>query len=454
MSETTLIKNGIVITVDRNRRIFEDGAVVIQGDRIIDVGKTHQVLKKKYRVDRVIDARKKAVIPGLVNTHIHSDLIRGTADDMPLIEWLDYYISPWHWVVTPEIAHAAAMLTYAEALKSGTTCLADMFRYMHRCADAVKEIGIRAVLAPMAADSPVHKYESFEDNEKLVRSRNGYAQGRVKVWFGIEWAFYSSDDHINKVVDGAKKYHTGIHIHSSEVKDEWQLAMKRFGKHPIEAFADFGLLGKNTLIAHACWLTERERQLLGQTKTNIAHCAVSNQKLADGVCPVPELIKYGANVGLGTDGLKENNTADMFEVMKFASLLQKVTRLDATVLPAYQVLEMATIKGAKSLGWDKEIGSLEVGKKADLILVDLNKLRTTPVIFGEFFNVVSHLVYACHGDDVETVFVDGRMVMENHVLKNVDEQQIIDLATKITPGILERRKQFQPRKKVLPARKR
>ncbi len=446
MAETTLIKNGIVITVDGRERVFENGAVLIKGDMIVDVGKTADVMRKKYKVDRVIDANRKVIMPGLINTHIHSDLIRGTADDMLLIDWLDYYITPWHWVITPDIAHTTAMLTYSEALKSGTTCLMDMFRYMHRCADAVRDIGIRAALVPMVADSPNYPYESFAANEKLVREKNGYAAGRVSVWFGMEWAFYSTDECIRKMVAAAERYKARIHIHSSEVKDEWDLALKRWGKHSIEAFQDFGLLGDKTVIAHACWLTDKERRLLGKTRTNIAHCSVSNQKLADGVCPVPELTKYGANVSLGTDGLKENNTADMFEVMKFASLLQKITRLDATALPAYEVLKMATIKGAKSLGLEKEIGSLEAGKKADLIIVNLNKLRTTPVLFGENFNVISHLVYACHGDDVETAFVDGKVVMEDRVLSNVDEQEIIDRATKITPGVLQRRKRFQPKR--------
>ncbi len=446
LSETILIKNGIVLTMDKQRKTLDDGAVVIRDDKIVDVGKTSAILKKKYKADKIINAKKMAVIPGLINTHIHSDLIRGTADDLPLVPWLDNYIWPWHRVVTPDIAYTTALLTYSEALKSGTTCLLDMFRYMHRCADAAKETGIRAVLAPMAADSPDYTLESFEDNEKLVRTRNGYAEGRVRVWFGMEWVFISSDEHVRQIVEGARKYKTGIHAHSSEIKDEWDMAMKRFGKHSIEAFNDMGLLGKNTVIAHCCWLTDKERQLLGRTGTNIAHCAVSNQKLADGVCPVPELVQYGANVSLGTDGLKENNTADMFEVMKFASLLHKVTRLEATILPAMQVLEMATIKGAKSLGLDREIGSIEPGKKADVILVNLHKLRTTPVLFGEHFNVISHLVYAAHGDDVETSFVDGKIVMENRVLRNVNEEKLIETATKTTERVMEERKKFLPKK--------
>ena len=442
LTETTLIRNGIVITMDKKRRYFEDGAIVIEDDKIVDVGKT-DAISNKYKADRIIDAKKKAVMPGLINTHIHSDLIRGTADDLPLVPWLDNFVWPWHKILTPDIAYVTSLLTYSESLKSGTTCLLDMFRFMHRCADAAKEVGIRAVLSPMAADSPEYNYlESFGDNEKLVKERNGFAGGRVRIWFGMEWPYMSSDEFMRKIVEGSKKYKVGIHTHSSEIKDEWEMAMNRFGKHSIEAFDDKGLLGKNTVIAHCCWLTDKERRLLGTTKTNVAHCSISNQKLADGVAPVPELIKYGANVSLGTDGLKENNTADMFEVMKFASLLHKVTRLEATVLPAMQTLEMATIKGAQSLGLEKEIGSIEPGKRADIILVNLHKLRLTPVLFGEYFNVISHLVYAAHGDDVETVIVDGKTVMEDRVLKNIDEDKLIKTATETTERVMETRKQF------------
>ncbi len=426
--------------MDKKRRVFKDGAVAIDEGKILDVGKT-KIIQKEYKADKIIDAKKKVVLPGLINSHIHSGLIRGTADDMSLEEWLGENIYPMHKVLRPEDAYVAALLSYSECVKSGTTCVLDMYRYMHRCADAAEEVGIRAILAPMVADSPEYGLESFEDNVKLIKDKPELAKGRIKVWFGLENLFCVSPELISKATKYARKYGVGIHMHSSvESLEEVETVKKRYGKRSIQIFHDAGMLGPDVVLAHCIWLRQDEIEMLAKTGTHAVHCPTSNMKVPGGVAPVPELIDAGVNVGLGTDGLKENNNFDMLEEMKFAALLHKVNKLDATTMPANQVLEMATINGAKALGLEEEIGSIGEGKKADIITVDLHKLHLTPVLFGEFFNAVSHLVYAANGADVNDVIIDGKIVMEDRKLKNVNEDKIIEEATRKTQALLERRK--------------
>ncbi len=439
MSETILLKDGVLVTMDKKRRIFKKGAVAIRDDKIIDLGKTES-LQKKYKFDKKIDAKRKVIIPGLINTHLHSGLIRGTADDMEVVSWLKEKIYPKHKVLTPKDAYVAALLSYCESIKSGTTCVLDMYRFMDKCADAAEDAGIRAFLSPMVAGLPEYDcLEKFEDNEKLIKERKTTPEGLVKIWFGFEHTLCCADDLLLKIRESATKYNTGIHLHSSEDLERTGLVRKKYGASPMRVLYNFGLLGPKVVIAHGVWLNHEEIQLLTKTSTNIAHCPVSNMKLSSGVAPVVDLLKAGVNVGLGTDGLKENNSLDMFEVMKIGSLLQKVNRMDPTALPADQVLEMATINGARSVGLENEIGSIEVGKRADIIILDFHKPRLTPVLFDEYFNVISHLVYAAHGDDVDTVIVNGKVVMEGRKLLNVDEDEVIENATKTTFELLKRR---------------
>ena len=440
MTETTLIKDGIVITMDGKRRIIKNAGIAISDDRIIDIDKI-DAIQKKYKFDKIINATGKVIIPGLINTHLHSGLIRGTADDMEVVSWLKKYIYPKHRVLTPDDAYAAALLSYTESIKSGCTCVLDMYRFMDRCADAAEELGIRAVLAPMSAGTPEFDVlEKLEDNEKLIKERKATSdKGLVKIWFGFEHTLCLTDEQIIKVAKDAAKYNTGIHLHSSEDLERTGIVRKKYGTSPIRVLYDFGILGPKVVIAHAVWLAQDEIRLLAKTSTSTAHCPVSNMKLASGISPVVDLINAGVNVGLGTDGLKENNSLDMFEVMKFASLLQKVNRMDPVALPAEQVLGMATVNGAKALGMEKEIGSIEVGKKADIVIMDFHKPRLTPAFFDEYFNITSHLVYAAHGDDVDTVIIDGKIVMEGRKLINVDEDEVIEKATNSALELLRRR---------------
>lgn len=441
----TLIAHGYLIPVDPNFSVFPDGAVCFEDNTILEVGNSADLLKK-YPDAQVEDARGKAILPGLVNAHMHSGLIRGTAEDLPIVEWLAKHVDPAHRILTEEDAYIASKLCYLESLLAGTTTVVDMYRYMHRCADAADETGMRVVLVPYVGDKPGYDYfESIDANEKLFLERNGDADGRIHVWFGMEHLAYCTKDAFHRVASLAEKYDTGIHIHGDESIVVTTKIHQKYGCPPVQVFHNYGILGPKTLLAHCCWITPYEISILRATGTSIAHCPVSNMKLASGVCPVPACLKGDVAVGLGSDGVKENNNLDLFEEMKFASLLQKVHTLDASIMPAMEALKLATIYGAKAIGMDDEIGSLEAGKKADIVLLDLQKLHLAPLLTtGEFANIVTNIVYSASGADVDTVFVNGRRVVQNHQNIGYDLHDVLEAYTAATESLIERRRPFVP----------
>ncbi len=444
MADTTLIKGRFVLTVDEDDRVIENGAVAVQGDRIQAVGPADELQKENPNAE-VIDASTHAVMPGLVNLHMHSGLIRGTAEDLPVFEWLYKFIDPMHKALNDEEAAAACMLSYAENLKAGATCVLDMYRYMHRAAEAAERLGLRANLAPYCADRPGYEYfESMEDNRRLIESHHGYADGRVRVWIGLEHITYSTEKAFQQTTEWADQYGVGIHIHADESLSMAQTVERRLGKREVEILYDKRLLGERTILAHCVWLSEPEMALVAETGTRVAHCPISNLKLASGVAPIVAMHQQGIIVGIGSDGVKENNSLQLWDDMKVASLLQKERRMDPTLASAPRVLRMATIDGARALGLGDEIGSLEAGKKADLTLVNLNKLHMVPVMSGEFYNVTHNLVYAAVPSDVEHVMVDGKWVVRDGALVNADENEIIEQGTAAAISLLERRKQFVP----------
>jgi len=436
MSETILIRNGIIVTMDPQRRVIEEGAIVTKDGRISAVGKTDEV-SKEMRVDKTIDAKNKIIMPGLIDLHYHTALARGVSDGLPLGTYLETFWYPKLQNLKPDEAYWAAMLTYGEAIKSGTTTANDMYRHMIKCGEAAETLGIRAVLSCDCADES-EKLDTLSDNEEVVRVMQGRANGRIQTRIGVEWVPISSYDFLSKVREVANRNKVGIHIHLNESLGELEASKKKFGKRPVELAYDLGILGPDCVAAHCVWLTQSEIRLLKETATSVSHDPGSNAKLGNGICPVPELQAAGVTVGLGHDDSECNNTVDLFEAMKLASVIHRAHRVDASLMQPQTVLEMATINGAKALQMDKEIGSIEQGKKADLILVDAHKLRLTPVILGKQLNVLSHLVYAAHGDDVDTVIIDGKIVMENRILKTFSEDTIIDKATQACKDVLTR----------------
>ena len=445
MKETLLFIHAIVVTMNEQNDLLVDGAVLIENGRIKDIGKTDDLLLKYQNVE-TLDLTGQVLMPGLINLHLHSGLTRGTAEDLQVFEWLTRHVDPKHRVLLEDDAYAAAAMSYAEGVKSGTTTVLDMYRYVHRCIQAADEVGIRAVYAPYVADRPQYNYfETLETNIDLLNNYQNSCDGRVKIWVGLEHLSYCTEESYYKAAHIAEKYDTGIHTHGEESFVMSQKVKEKYGGWPIEVFHKRGILGPKTILAHCVWLQPVEIELLAATKTSVAHCPVSNMKLASGIAPIQELITAGITVGIGTDGVKENNNLDMMEEMKFVPLLQKVKHLDATVMPAEKVLRMATIDAAKALGLEQEIGSVEVGKKADLISIDFRRLHLTPVLTEFYENIFSNLVYAAQGSDVQHVFVDGVWIMKNRQLVRVNEEHIRLQAQHHAEKLIVRREKVIPK---------
>lgn len=428
-----LIKDGYIITMDAQRRILERGSVAIKGDKITAVGKDVQ-----ERADTVIDARGKAVLPGLINAHTHLSmtLLRGVADDMPLMEWLETKIWPIEKNLTAQDSYLGALLGCLEMIKSGTTCFADQYFFMQDVARAVEEAGLRAMLSYgiIEMDDPKRRESELRAGEKLVKTCQGAAGGRIQTMFGPHAAYTCSPECLIQVKELAKKYKVGIHTHISETQDEVDKITKKYGKRPVEHLDSIGFLGPEVLAAHCIWLTEKEIAVIRKQGVKPVHNPVSNMKTASGVAPVPEMLAAGIPVALGTDGAASNNSLDMFSEMKFAALLSKAHKLDPTALPAQVVLEMATINGAITLGLQDKIGSLEVGKKADIVMVDMKKPHLAPL-----HNVISHLVYSAVGGDVDTVVVDGKVLMRERRVLTLDEVKVLEETQKAADDLLARR---------------
>jgi len=420
----TLIRNGIVIPCAGDRAVLDPGSVLLENGRIVAVD-TVERLDAAAADAVVVDATGHAVIPGLHNCHLHSGLLRGTAESKSLWDWLRDYVDPAHKALTPEIAEVASLLCYTEALQGGTTSVMDMWRFMEGSARAADEVGLRATLVPYVADLPSYDYfETLESNRRLLETYRTYAGGRVRSWVGLEHLFYCSPEAFAAAAALAREFDTGLHTHSSETIWEVQESQRRFGRRPIEEFFHRGILGERTVVAHCVWVDDREMEILAQTGTSVAHCPCSNMKLSSGPAPVIAMRGKGIAVGIGSDGEKENNNLDLLEEMKFASLLQKVSTLDPTTGDPWDMLTMATLDGARALGLDRETGSLEPGKQADIVLVDLRTLHTTPLLHGDDFNAVAHLVFSASAADVDRVYVEGRLVVENGKAITVDPEAV------------------------------
>jgi 5-methylthioadenosine/S-adenosylhomocysteine deaminase len=426
-----------ILTMDPSNRVVAGGAVAVEGDRIVAVGPLEEVVQA--RPDWVVKpGRNRVIMPGLVNAHMHSGMLRGTAEGLPVWDWLRLYIDPMHRVLTAADAEAASWLCYAEAALSGTTTVVDMWRFMAGSARAAAGIGIRLNAVPYVGEHPDYDYfDTLDDNEALLEEWHGKADGRVRIWVGVEHAFYAVPAAHKRAIAMANKWRTGFHTHSNEADVEIAEMARRYGKRPIAALEEMGLLeAPHTLLAHCVWLDDTEIELMARREVSVAHNPTSNMKLASGAAPVQALRAAGIAVGIGTDGEKENNNLDMFEEMKFASLLTKFASHDAAALDSWDVLRMATIEGARAIGMADEIGSLEVGKKADIVSVRTDTPRMTPLVAGFLQH---NLVHAVQGGDVDVVMVNGAVIVEQGVLKSADVAAQIGVVNGAAPKLLRRR---------------
>ena len=435
-----LLAADFVLTMDAANQVFADGAVLLRGDRIAAVGDL-TALRRDHPDAEVRKLPERLLMPGLVNVHCHSGMLRGTAEGLPVWEWLTRYINPMHRVLQAPEAEAASRLCYAEAVMSGTTTLVDMWRFMDGSARAAQTVGNRLIAVPYVGAHPDYNYfDTIDDNERMLATWHGAADGRIKVWVGLEHLFYSNEAGQQRAIDLARQYRTGFHTHMSENEIELTEMQKRYGLRPMQVLERLGFFDiDKVMIAHAVWLDDAEIALLARRGVSVAHNPISNMKLASGMARVEDMLNAGIVVGLGTDGEKENNNLDMFEEMKVASLLGKLRAMNAAALDSWDVLRMATIGGARCLGLDGEIGSLEAGKKADLIAVRTDTPRMTPRFGGDYFNLHHNLVHAVRGSDVDLVMIDGRVVVEDGRLKTAEPSELIAEVRALAPGLLARR---------------
>ncbi|HEV7889847.1 MAG TPA: amidohydrolase [Pyrinomonadaceae bacterium] len=418
-----IVSGGTVVTMDASRRVIEDGAVAVEGGRIVAVGKRSDITRR-YTAGEVIDARGRAVIPGLINghTHVPMTLFRGIADDLDLNEWLTKYIFPAEAKnVNEDFVRAGAQLGLAEMIRGGTTTYCDMYYFEDAIAEETERAGVRGLLGETVIDFPV------PDN-KTWPAAMAYTERYVARWKGnrlitaaiAPHAPYTvSEAHLREVRAFADRTGAPVVTHVAETRKEVDDISRDHGARPVEYLARIGFLGPREVFAHTVHLTEGEINLLKQNGVGSVHNPQSNMKLASGVAPVPQMLRAGVAVGLGTDGAASNNDLDMWEEMDTAAKLHKLTTNDPKTLTAAEALALATINGARALHMDSDIGSLETGKRADIVVVDLDALNQTPR-----YNIYSHLVYATKAADVRTVVIEGRVVMRDRRLLTLNETLI------------------------------
>lgn len=412
------IRGGIVIPVNPSGEVIHDGVVRVENGRIVEVSPADS---PPVEGAEVIDARDHLILPGLVNAHTHAamTLLRSFADDLPLMQWLEKKIWPAESRLTGEDIYWGTRLAIQEMALGGTTTFLDMYYFMDDIARAVEETGIRAVLTRGLIGGP-EAGGKLRESVDFHRRWHGRAGGRVTSMMAPHAPYTCPSEFLREIVAAAKELDCGLHIHVAETEAENEQIMKGYGKRPLAYLADQGLLDCQVLAAHCVWLNDEELREVAKHPWGIAHNPTSNLKLGSGVALVPEMLRLGIPVGLGTDGASSNNRLDMWFEMKLAAILHKGVTRDPEVIPAMTALKMATIDGARALGMDKEIGSLEPGKKADLIMVDLNKSHLTPV-----FDPVSLAVYAAGQSDVSAVMVDGRWIVWDRCFLPFREEEAI-----------------------------
>jgi 5-methylthioadenosine/S-adenosylhomocysteine deaminase len=427
-SADILVTNGTVLTLDEDTTEIINGAVAIGQDAITAVGPANEF--GNWSISRVIDARGGIIMPGLVNSHTHAAMtcFRGLADDLQLMTWLNDHIFPAEAKLDDQKVYAGALLACAEMIMSGTTSFCDMYLFEDAVARAAKKAGVRAVVGEVLYDFNSPNYGPIKNGFKYTQKLIDTWQNDPLVTIAVEphSTYLCAPQLLKKAFKLTQSFNLPLVIHLAESKSEINQIKERYNRTPVEHLAELGVLAPNVLACHCVELTDKDIRLLQRYDVKVAHNAESNMKLASGVAPIPRLINEGICVGMGTDGCASNNDLDLFLEMDSVAKLHKAKTLDPTVMDALTVLKMATINGARALGLDQTIGSLETGKKADLIIIDTNKPHLTPM-----YNPVSHLVYAAMGSDVTTSIINGQVVMENGQLKTMDIKAVIDDVNKI-----------------------
>jgi 5-methylthioadenosine/S-adenosylhomocysteine deaminase len=435
-SISLVVVGGTVITQDARHTVLAPGSVAIDGSRIVAVDRPETVAAG-YRAAATIDAHEHLVLPGLINTHTHAPMVlyRGLADDLALMDWLQKYIFPAEArTVTPEFVRIGTRLAALEMIESGTTTYADMYYFEEEIARVTRAAGLRAVLGQTIIQFPVPDAKTpAEGVARAERFITSFQDDSLITPAVAPHAMYTNNrTTLLACTDLARRWRAPILTHLAETDDEVRLSRQQHQATPAAYLETIGFWTSLTVAAHGIWVTDDDIAILKRHAVGVAHNPESNMKLASGTAPITKYLAAGVPVGIGTDGAASNNDLDMFEAMRQTSLLAKHATRDPTVLPAQTVLDMATFGGAKVLGMDRLIGSLEPGKRADLITVSTAQARQTPM-----YDPVSHLVYVTRGDDVRTTIVNGKVLMERRQLRTLDRPAVIAEANRMAAKVRE-----------------
>ena len=421
----TLIKNATLLDMSLNVPNVRKSDILVEDNIIVKIEENIE-----DDCDKILDAKEMVVMPGFVNTHTHlaMSIFRGYKDDQKLMDWLENAIFPVEDKLRPEDIYWNSFLSCIELIKTGTTTCNDMYFGMDQTIKAVEESGLRGVVAWCITDTSI--------KDKIIRTREyhekyNYEGSKIKVYVSAHAPYSCGPETIQLCVDLAKELNTGIHIHLSETLQEDKIIRERYGKTGTEYLNDLHVFDVPVVLAHGIYISDNDLEILKGVRGGISHNPISNCKLSSGICDVTKLRKNGISVGLGTDGIGSTTTLDMFEEMKTAAYLQKINTMEPTSIKAYDILKMATIEGARVLGLENEIGTIEVGKKADMIFINTDKTHLYPEN-----DLCTNLVYSANGADIDTVMIDGKIVMQNRKLLDINEKHVKKNVAKVVKRLL------------------
>lgn len=419
----TLIKNAYILDMVGEKPNIQKNDILIEDNIIKDIEKDIEA-----EADEKINAKNMLIMPGLVNTHTHlaMSIFRGYKDDRKLMDWLENAIFPVEDKLQPDDIYWNSYLSCLEMIKSGTTTCNDMYFGMNKVIEAIEATGLRAVVAWCLTDDSIR--DKIERTREYAKIYNNRENSKITVFTSPHAPYSCNPDTIKLCVDLAKELNTGLHIHLAETQNEVVTIRDRYGKTATEYLSDLDVFDVPVVLAHGIYISESDIEILKQhnIRGGISHNPISNCKLSSGICDVVNLRKNGINVGLGTDGIGSTTTLDMFEEMKTAAYLQKINTMEPTSINAYDILKMATIEGAKVLGLDNQIGTIEVGKKADLIFIKTDKIHLCPEN-----DICTNIVYSANGADVDSVMIDGKMIMQNRKMRNINEREAMKQVKRI-----------------------
>lgn len=419
----TLITNGLILDMVGEEPKIKKADILIENNKILKIEKD---ITDEY--DKKINAKSMLIMPGLVNTHTHlaMSIFRGYKDDRKLMDWLENAIFPVEDKLQPEDIYWNSYLSCLEMIKSGTTTCNDMYFGMNKVIEAIEATGLRAVVAWCLTDDSIR--DKLERTREYAKIYNNNPESKITIFTSPHAPYSCNPDTIKLCVDLAKELNTGLHIHLAETQNEVVTIRDRYDKTATEYLADLDVFDVPVILAHGIYISDSDIEILKKhnIKGGISHNPISNCKLSSGICDVVKLRKNGINVGLGTDGIGSTTTLDMFEEMKTAAYLQKVNTMEPTSIKAYDILKMATIEGAKVLGLEDSIGTIEEGKKADLIFIKTDKIHLCPEN-----DICTNLVYSANGSDVDTVMIDGKIIMQNRKMIDINEREIMKKVKKI-----------------------